>query len=505
MAEEAPLVANDMAANGQAVAATNKAKKKIFFLAAPMKGHYCHTARMADWFLQYPDEYEVHIAGHAMIFPAMGEGIIAHVIPEPPEGPAGETCAKVFEMVANEGKNWYHGMGLMVGNYDIIKSFGCAIRWSLDEIDELHPDVVIFDHTFCTSNVLHTYCRRKNIPCICITSYGRPEAMKSPKVALRMLCCHFGQMKKVMATVAECEQMFLEKCPKPWLAEGKDEPFTFYPGCQDLVPDPPKDFEVYIGPFLPIPGLVEEDASKRTSLRRQSTFNQAMSEHADLSEFLARDSTLPIVYVALGTLVKPKEELIKRIYKALDCKKWRVVWALPKSQQPYLPKDVSDTFLITDFAPQYALLRSGRVGVFLSHCGGNSTMESLSQGVPMVCLPFFFDQYEWADSVCVTAKAGIRIDKVTSTEKDVTDAVTKVLGNKSFLTNAQAIQKTMLDDSKLRIKCLQENWSEEKVKVSKQMQVGIPVAAGIIDAAANKQDIMARLPKRKEAKRGCLG
>ncbi|KAF3454615.1 hypothetical protein FNV43_RR05063 [Rhamnella rubrinervis] len=108
-----------------------------------------------------------------------------------------------------------------------------------------------------------------------------------------------------------------------------------------------------------------------------------------------------------------------------------MAWGLASSQQPFLwvvrpglvsgldwiellPKGfregVGERGCIVKWAPQQEVLAHEAVGGFWSHCGWNSTLESISEGVPMICKPCFGDQKVNARYVIHEWRVGIELE-----------------------------------------------------------------------------------------------
>ncbi|OVA00841.1 UDP-glucuronosyl/UDP-glucosyltransferase [Macleaya cordata] len=58
----------------------------------------------------------------------------------------------------------------------------------------------------------------------------------------------------------------------------------------------------------------------------------------------------------------------------------------------YLDRTKGSGLLVHSWAPQIQILSHGSTGGFLSHCGWNSTLESIVYGVPMIAWPLFAEQ-----------------------------------------------------------------------------------------------------------------
>nr|DAD21983.1 TPA_asm: hypothetical protein HUJ06_023446 [Nelumbo nucifera] len=73
--------------------------------------------------------------------------------------------------------------------------------------------------------------------------------------------------------------------------------------------------------------------------------------------------------------------------------------------------------LLVDWCPQEQVLGHPSVGGFLTHCGGwNSTLESICEGVPMICWPFFADQQ--TNCLYARTKWGIGMEISTDVKRE---------------------------------------------------------------------------------------
>ncbi|GJM85346.1 hypothetical protein PR202_ga01787 [Eleusine coracana subsp. coracana] len=107
-----------------------------------------------------------------------------------------------------------------------------------------------------------------------------------------------------------------------------------------------------------------------------------------------------VVYVNYGSIaVMSNEQLVEFAWGLADSGYaflWVVRPDLVEGDAAVLPPEFVEATrgrgLLTSWCPQEEVLRHEAVGLFLTHSGWNSTLESLSGGVPMLSWPFFAEQ-----------------------------------------------------------------------------------------------------------------
>ncbi|KAL3340102.1 hypothetical protein AABB24_028624 [Solanum stoloniferum] len=141
-------------------------------------------------------------------------------------------------------------------------------------------------------------------------------------------------------------------------------------------------------------------------------------EETHCLEWLDTKKPNSVVYVNFGSVtVMSNEQLIEFAWGLANTKLdflWIVRSDLVMGDSAILPHEflaeTKERGLLGGWCPQEQVLSHPSIGGFLTHCGWNSTFESISYGVPMLCWPFFADQQTNSWFNCNRWGVGMEID-----------------------------------------------------------------------------------------------
>ena len=122
-----------------------------------------------------------------------------------------------------------------------------------------------------------------------------------------------------------------------------------------------------------------------------------------------------LIFASLGTFFTDNLEVYQKIINAFaeDDQDLTVVISTGDKIYDILKesKNIPSNVYLVKSAPQIDILR--RASVFISHCGMNSTSESVHFGVPMVCIPLSADQPIVANRIANELKLGLFFNHAT--------------------------------------------------------------------------------------------
>lgn len=152
----------------------------------------------------------------------------------------------------------------------------------------------------------------------------------------------------------------------------------------------------------------------------------------ELFDWLDKQPTESVLYVSFGSGGTLTYEQITELAWGLELSQQRFIWVVrPPSKTAgdgsfftvgsgagdvdlssllpdgFLRRTFNIGVVVPQWAPQIEILSHPSVGGFLSHCGWNSTLESITNGVPMIVWPLYSEQR--MNATILTEELGVAI------------------------------------------------------------------------------------------------
>ncbi|XP_054896840.1 UDP-glucuronosyltransferase 2C1-like [Poeciliopsis prolifica] len=158
---------------------------------------------------------------------------------------------------------------------------------------------------------------------------------------------------------------------------------------------------------------------------------------ADLEEFVQSSGDHGIVVMTLGTLVSNlPQDVSEEIAAAFAQLPQKVIWRYVGQK----PNNLGNNTLLVKWLPQNDLLGHPKTRVFITHGGTNGVQEAIYHGVPVIGLPFFFDQPDNLSRVKVKGAAVI-VDIAMLDRHIFKDALMTVIYNSTYGENMRTLSK----------------------------------------------------------------
>ncbi|CAL4993713.1 unnamed protein product [Urochloa decumbens] len=150
-----------------------------------------------------------------------------------------------------------------------------------------------------------------------------------------------------------------------------------------------------IGPVLSF--LDGATASEQNAPKPQSGGDLFQEDGKDYLKWLDDQPAASVVYIAFGGLSVMSRRQIVEITRGLEESGRPFLWVLRKDNrgEEYSVDAAAhgcERGLVVEWCDQVRVLSNRAVGCFITHCGWNSTLESVASGVPVVGMPQWGEQ-----------------------------------------------------------------------------------------------------------------
>ncbi|TYG44252.1 hypothetical protein ES288_D11G083200v1 [Gossypium darwinii] len=156
-------------------------------------------------------------------------------------------------------------------------------------------------------------------------------------------------------------------------------------------------------------------------------------------QWLDQQSPGSVIYVAFGSFTVFDQIQFQELTLGLEITERPFLWVVREDITKGKHHNFGNQCRIVSWAPQAAVLGHSSIACFISHCGWNSTMEGVSNGVPFLCWPYFADQFLNESYISDIWKIGLKLQKDEGgiiRKEEIKSKVEQLVGDENFKTRA---------------------------------------------------------------------
>ncbi|WCJ41495.1 UDP-Glycosyltransferase superfamily protein [Euphorbia peplus] len=234
-----------------------------------------------------------------------------------------------------------------------------------------------------------------------------------------------------------------------------------------------------VGPLLPDAML--RDSSQKAPLGNiaQHTGKQPEISAEKCLNWLDLQKSSSVLYISFGSQNSITPSQMMELATGLEKSRKPFIWVIrppvgfdrkAEFRPEWLPDGFEDRInstnqgmLVRNWAPQLQILSHKSTGAFLTHCGWNSVMESLSQGVPMMGWPLAGEQAY--NSKMLAEEMGVSVELARGLESKISWEEVKNVVEMVMDENGKGaeMRKKAVEIGRLIRESVKENGSSSKV------------------------------------------
>ncbi|KAK3744832.1 hypothetical protein QZH41_008809 [Actinostola sp. cb2023] len=160
----------------------------------------------------------------------------------------------------------------------------------------------------------------------------------------------------------------------------------------------------------------------------------------ELETFMASSGNNGVILVSFGSMLdKLDNNVLEVMNKAFSKVQQKVIWKI--NTDVYEGK-LASNIKTTRWLPQNDILGHEKTKLFITHAGANGIAEAAYHGVPMICSPFFGDQFDNSRNIEYIGLGEILSVK-TATVEQLVGIINQVINEKRYKERALHISKTI--------------------------------------------------------------